>query len=102
MRFLRHDWSATTVGEVESGRRRVSTDELVGLAVALNVAFPDLLAPRSPERLELGPESLSPWPARAFLYGRRGYVLDPEGRLEVRPLVEEEEWEWWHGKRGSD
>jgi hypothetical protein len=52
MSTLGHDWTQRTVAEVEGGRRRVSLDELVGLALALGRTPPELLSP--PEDLDHG------------------------------------------------
>jgi transcriptional regulator with XRE-family HTH domain len=50
MNSLGHRWFATTVSEVERGRRNVSVDELLGLCLVLGATIEQLLDPRGPER----------------------------------------------------
>jgi transcriptional regulator with XRE-family HTH domain len=45
MRALGWKWVRQTVGEVENNRRRPSAEELYGLAEALDVSIPELMAP---------------------------------------------------------
>jgi hypothetical protein len=54
MRRLGHAWTDSTVSQVETGRRRVNTDELVALALALTTSVADLLTPPRPEKLDTG------------------------------------------------
>jgi transcriptional regulator with XRE-family HTH domain len=49
-----HRWSPTTVSEVENGLRAVTVDELVGLAIILQVGVPILLDPTGPESRDTG------------------------------------------------
>jgi transcriptional regulator with XRE-family HTH domain len=64
MMYLGHPWTRQTVGEVEQGRRNVTTDELFSLALVLEITIARLLDARV-ERL-LGP-------------------LGDEGLIEIRP-----------------
>jgi transcriptional regulator with XRE-family HTH domain len=64
MMYLGHPWTRQTVGEVEQGRRNVTTDELFSLALVFEIAIARLLDARA-ERL-LGP-------------------LGDDGLIEVRP-----------------
>jgi transcriptional regulator with XRE-family HTH domain len=48
MAALGYPWHPQTVANVESGRRRIPADELLGLALTLNVSVPELLAPPDP------------------------------------------------------
>lgn len=45
MRELGWKWVRQTVGEIENNRRRVSTDELIGLSYALETEVGNLLLP---------------------------------------------------------
>ena len=45
MRALGWTWVRQTVGEVEKNRRRLSTAEIYGLAIALGTSIPALMAP---------------------------------------------------------
>jgi transcriptional regulator with XRE-family HTH domain len=45
MMFLGHQWSRQTVGEVEQGRRNVTTDELFSLALVLHSPIDGLFDP---------------------------------------------------------
>jgi 8-oxo-dGTP pyrophosphatase MutT (NUDIX family) len=49
MRALGWNWVRQTVGEVENNRRRLSAAEVIGLAVALEVTIPQLMAPSDPD-----------------------------------------------------
>jgi transcriptional regulator with XRE-family HTH domain len=44
-------WLRQTVANVEKGRRRVTAGEIFGLAVALEVTIPQLMAPSDPDGL---------------------------------------------------
>jgi transcriptional regulator with XRE-family HTH domain len=48
MNVLGHGWYHQTVGEVERGNRAVTVDELIGLALALEVTVGELLDPMGP------------------------------------------------------
>src|SRR5690606_10504137 len=55
MTALGHEWTAGIAGFVERGDRTVTVDELVGLAVALEVSVGDLLDPAgADQRLDFG------------------------------------------------
>lgn len=45
MRALGWKWVRQTVGEAENGRRRLTTDEIVGLSIALETTIATLLSP---------------------------------------------------------
>jgi transcriptional regulator with XRE-family HTH domain len=49
MRALGWKWVRQTVGEVEGNNRRLTAAELYGLAVALEVSIPQLMAPSDPD-----------------------------------------------------
>jgi transcriptional regulator with XRE-family HTH domain len=49
MRALGWKWVRQTVGEVESNRRRLTAEELYGLAEALEVSIPQLMTPPDPD-----------------------------------------------------
>src|SRR5215203_1222119 len=53
MNFLGHPWTRQTVGEVEQGRRNVTVDELLSLALVFGLSLDRLLDARA-DRL-LGP-----------------------------------------------
>jgi transcriptional regulator with XRE-family HTH domain len=64
MMYLGHPWTRQTVGEVEHGRRNVTTDELFSLALVLEITIARLLDARQ--------ERLLGW-------------LGDEGLIEIRP-----------------
>lgn len=45
MRALGYDWHQQTVGNVERATRRITAEELLGLCLALECAFTELLVP---------------------------------------------------------
>lgn len=45
MAEIGHSWTQATVSDIESGGRRISIDELAGLALCFGVAFSTLLDP---------------------------------------------------------
>lgn len=45
MKKLGYNWHRQTVGQVETGKRRVTVDELLGLCIALGASLPDTTAP---------------------------------------------------------
>jgi len=49
MRALGWKWVRQTVGEVENNRRRLSAEEIYGLAEALEVSIPVLMGPSDPD-----------------------------------------------------
>jgi transcriptional regulator with XRE-family HTH domain len=49
MRALGFDWHQQTVASVEKGRRRVTAEEIFGLALALETTMPTLLRPTDPD-----------------------------------------------------
>ena len=49
MRALGWKWVRQTVGEVENNRRRLSAEEIYGLAEALEVSIPVLMTPSDPD-----------------------------------------------------
>ena len=48
MTALGQPWHRQTVGKVESGARRITVDELLHLALALECSIPDVIAPAYP------------------------------------------------------
>lgn len=75
MRELGHQWSASTVSDVENGDRSVAVDELVGLALILDTNVPALLDPggidgNSTEALDYGGGATRVEIARAWLRGK--------------------------------
>lgn len=49
MRALGWKWVRQTVGEVENSNRRLTAEEIFGLAIALEVTIPQLMAPSDPD-----------------------------------------------------
>ena len=49
MSELGHDWSRSTVGDVERNARGVTVDELFGLAISIGVTIGQLLDPTGPD-----------------------------------------------------
>ena len=49
MRALGWKWVRQTVGEVENNNRRLTAEEIFGLAIALEVTIPQLMAPSDPD-----------------------------------------------------
>jgi transcriptional regulator with XRE-family HTH domain len=75
MRALDHQWSASTVSDVENGDRSVAVDELVGLALILDTNPPALLDPggidgNATEALDYGGGVTPVKFARAWLRGK--------------------------------
>jgi transcriptional regulator with XRE-family HTH domain len=86
MRRLGHQWSASTVSDIENGDRSVAVDELVGLALVLDTNPPALLDPggidgNATEDLDYG-DGVTPVKfARAWLRGKvvlSRRVVDPD------------------------
>jgi hypothetical protein len=76
MRFLGHEWSRTTVSEVERQARKVSADELIALALVLNATLAELGNTHG-QPLRLGQmEELSPEQVAGLLAGQRRVGLD--------------------------
>ena len=50
MAYLGHGWTRSTVSAVEGNSRSVSVDELLGLALCLDVTIGQLLDPAGPDR----------------------------------------------------
>lgn len=71
MRELGHQWKPRTMADIESGRRSVSTDELVGLALVLGRTVPELLGSPVADLDYGGPVPLPAGVARLWLHGRR-------------------------------
>lgn len=55
MIVLGFDWKRSTVAEIETGKRRVSLEEAIGLAVLFGVPVYRLMTPRGSARLEVTP-----------------------------------------------
>jgi transcriptional regulator with XRE-family HTH domain len=75
MRKLGHQWSPSTVSDVENGDRSVAVDELVGLALILETNPPALLDPggidgNATEALDYGEGITNVKFARAWLRGK--------------------------------
>jgi transcriptional regulator with XRE-family HTH domain len=75
MRQLGHQWSPSTVSDVENGDRSVAVDELVDLALALETNPPTLLDPggidgNATEALDCGGGATPVSFARAWLRGK--------------------------------
>jgi transcriptional regulator with XRE-family HTH domain len=103
LRRLGHDWSQTTVSQVELGARHVNVDELFALALTMSVNPGELLSPVFPTRLMgdfgvLKVEGLpthvdvgtaKPLPrgfVKDWLYGEAGHTqlrVDSHGELQV-------------------
>lgn len=50
MRALGFSWHPQTVGEVENGRRRVTAEEILGLAAALETSVGRIMSPLNEDR----------------------------------------------------
>ena len=90
MRHLGHQWSASTVSDVENGDRSVAVDELVGLALVLDANPPALLDPggidgNATEALDYGGGTTDVRFARAWLRGKvvMHQRVDKRGRRSV-------------------
>jgi transcriptional regulator with XRE-family HTH domain len=91
MRRLGHDWSQTTVSQVELGARHVNTDELYALALTLSAYVAELLSPVFSPRLK-----------------RELSIIDVErptnGDVDVgtaKPLPARFVWDWLRGQSGE-
>ena len=94
MESLGHRWLRQTVGQIEAGRRSVSVDELLGLAVSLQTAVSGLLSPMGPawqpevDHVDLGlPELTSAREAESII--RTGTSPD-----EAEPAFAHWRWAW--------
>lgn len=83
MTELGHEWSRSTVGDVERNARSVGVDELFGLAIAIGVTVCQLLDPTGPDHsrrlsLDVGlydladgsTQRLGPWLSHLWANGR--------------------------------
>jgi transcriptional regulator with XRE-family HTH domain len=87
MARLGHDWKQPTVADVEGGRRRISLDELVGLALVLNRTIPELLRPS--ENVDVGIPGFPMSPAVLDLLLRGKVRISPrwaDGELADPPF----------------
>jgi transcriptional regulator with XRE-family HTH domain len=92
MSVLGHAWTQRTVAEVEQERRRVSFDELLGLALVLHRTIPELLRPSEP--LDTGADRypLSPEHSELLARGRLRVWIDWQNdRLGMSPVTDPEE-----------
>jgi transcriptional regulator with XRE-family HTH domain len=90
MTFLGHRWTQQTISEVERGRRNVTVDELLGLALILDATTDELLDPTSRGRewrgLDYGPAVLEATEAQAWVRGDdRNWLQWPERTIMRRP-----------------
>lgn len=60
MRALGFQWSQQITASAELGRRRISVAELVGLALALNLAIADLMSARDVVSESAAPVAVTP------------------------------------------
>lgn len=76
-----HEWSEQTAGFVERGDRTVTTDELVALALALDVTIADLLDPAGPtESRDEG------FYVGEVGYGKAQYLPGPVAQIVARSI----------------
>lgn len=64
MRGLGHDWTQTTVSDIERGERNVTVDELVGLALVFQISPQDLIDPRGVDGRGATPVDIGPGDVR--------------------------------------
>jgi transcriptional regulator with XRE-family HTH domain len=98
MRFLGFDgWVRQTVGSTEKPSRRVTAEEIFGLALALEVSMSELLAPTvlNGPSVQLPGGSLEAKSLIALATGRRTHAIKWNGAAgEVGP----DTFEWWIGQ----
>ena len=76
MRFLGHDWSRTTVSEIERCARKLTAEELIALAVVLSATLAELGDPHG-QPVTLGQmEAISPAQFTGLLDGSTRLGLD--------------------------
>ena len=76
MRFLGHDWSRTTVSEVERHARKISADELIALAILFNATLAEL-GDTHGQPVRLGEmDEMTPHQVTGLLGGRQRIGLD--------------------------
>jgi transcriptional regulator with XRE-family HTH domain len=95
MTELDHGWSRSTVSDVERGGRRVTTDEMFGLAISMGVSVAHLLDPAGPDQrrqlsLDVGlsgpdAERIAPNDAHLWVIGRAviRFSAEEDRRIEV-------------------
>ncbi len=100
MNLLGHQWTRATVSDVERSGRNLTVDEVLALAMALNVTIPDLLDPagidgRRPGGLDYGgPEPVagewtSDWIRGRLTLTMQNGSLNMEGGNEVLGAAKE-------------
>jgi transcriptional regulator with XRE-family HTH domain len=111
-------WSHTTVSEIERGRRPVSVDELVSLAIVLGVDVQDLLDPigadgsRTTPPVDYGRTNYRTLPAviahhwmrgnvRVRFHGPDSYIVEQVGDHEAEYAECERAQQEWDDERAS-
>jgi transcriptional regulator with XRE-family HTH domain len=92
MRRLGHDWTQTTVSQVELGARHVNIDELCALALTLSVYIDELLSPVTSPRL------------KADIRGKTDPPPPPDTNVDVgtaEPLPGRFVADWLRGQSGD-
>ena len=90
MTQLGHRWVRVTVSQVERGRRNLTVDELLGLALVLDATLDELLDPigvdgRDWRMLDYGPAAIPPERAREWLRSEVRIGMLDDGRLRIAP-----------------
>jgi transcriptional regulator with XRE-family HTH domain len=94
MGWLGHRWVRVTVSEVERGRRNLTVDELLGLALVLDATLEELLDPMGIEgddwrMLDYGSAAIPPERAREWLRSEVRIGLLDDGRFRIAPATRE-------------
>jgi hypothetical protein len=76
-------WHRQTLGKVERGERRLAASELLGLALALEVPIPVLLAGPPDNGIELGDYQISGQDVTALASGRNNGAVRWDGNKPV-------------------
>jgi transcriptional regulator with XRE-family HTH domain len=87
MKTLGHDWTRTTVSEVEGAGRGLRVEELLSLSIAIGVPLADLLDPTTGSRsqnVDIGPRPMAATMAAAWIRGRAIVSMVSEGDWHLR------------------
>jgi transcriptional regulator with XRE-family HTH domain len=94
MGWLGHRWIRVTVSQVERGRRNLTVDELLGLALVLDATPEELLDPMGVDgddwrALDYGPAAIPPERAREWLRSEVRIGMLDDGRFRIAPATRE-------------
>jgi transcriptional regulator with XRE-family HTH domain len=103
MRALGHPWYPQTVGEIENGRRRVTAEEILGLALALGTTAINLLTPGPDDplvQLLSGDELPASSVIRVIISGGmspglRPVVWSDDDKPDFRPEIRAQAYDDW-------